>query len=106
MLSTNLLLNPSNAFPLQAVYSSTKSHYDKAFVIKFPDITFLKSYDTIVAEYIHSTQELKIFGLHSNTTKRHIHDFMNQFTPYKVDGPRIKHLTKFLRVDAEPSLKL
>jgi len=93
-------------FTLEAIYSTVKSHYGKAHVIHNDDTYYLRSYETIVAEYNTVTQELVLFGLHSNTTKRHIHDFMNQFTPYKIDAPHIKHLTKYLRHDIKPSLTL
>ena len=92
-------------FTLEAIYSTVKSHYGKAHVIHNDDTYYLRSYDTIVAEYNTVTKEVKVFGLHSKTTKRHLTDFINQFTIYAVTKPHAKELKPFLS-DDEPSLTL
>ena len=53
-------------------------------------ITYLKSYNTLVAFYAEDTCQFYINGLHSMTTRRHINAFLrefaniNSFVPYKA----------------------
>ena len=46
-----------NTFTLKPT-DSRKSFYNKAIVLKKDNISYLKSYETIVAEYNHETAEL------------------------------------------------
>jgi hypothetical protein len=54
-----------------------KSFYGKAVVIKQDGISKLKSYDTVVAEYNHATNEMDVKGWFSATTARHINAFLS-----------------------------
>ena len=54
-----------------------KSFYKKAIVINTDRISFLKSYDSIVAEYNHDTKKMRVFGWYSKTTALHINSFLN-----------------------------
>ena len=65
---------------LKAIKDGRKSFGGKANV-NFDDGVFtLWSYNTEVAEYNPVTKELKVFGLHSATTLRHIREFIYQNT--------------------------
>lgn len=65
---------------LKAIKDGRKSFGGKANV-NFDDGVFtLWSYNTEVAEYNPVTKEMKVFGLHSATTLRHIREFIYQFT--------------------------
>lgn len=65
---------------LKAIKDGRKSFGGKANV-NFDDGVFtLWSYNTEVAEYNPVTEELKVFGLHSATTLRHIKEFIYQMT--------------------------
>ena len=63
---------------LKAVYTNQKSFYGKALVIKDGDYSKLVSYKTIVAQYNHKTNELKVHGWYSRTTAMHINEFAQQ----------------------------
>lgn len=64
-------------YELQTQYDSRDSFYGKAHVLTLSDGTKqLRSYETIVAEIRNG--ELSTFGYYSNTTLRHIKDFMYQ----------------------------
>ena len=58
---------------------SRKSFYGKALAIREGNVTKLKSYDTIVAEYNHDTNKMIVKGWYSATTARHINSFLNHF---------------------------
>lgn len=63
---------------LQAIYSHTKSHYGKAQVEHTPDNhKILYSYNTKVCELNADNQIIEI-GYYSQTTSRHINDFLMQ----------------------------
>ena len=62
---------------LQPRYDSRKSFYKKAFIIKYDNIIFLKSYDTIVA-YVENGKYFD-YGKFSQTTSRHQKEFRKQF---------------------------
>lgn len=55
---------------------SQKSFYKKALVIESDGVSSLKSYNTIVAEYNHETNEMRVFGWYSVTTAKHINSFL------------------------------
>lgn len=57
-------------------YNSQKSFNRKAKVIEYNGALYLQSYDTIVAKI--ENGEYKIYGWYSETTKRHINDFLMQ----------------------------
>lgn len=61
---------------LRADYNSQKSFNRKAKVIEYNGALYLQSYDTIVAKI--ENGEYKIYGWYSETTKRHINDFLMQ----------------------------
>lgn len=63
---------------LKAEYTTQKSFYGKAVVIRDGMVDKLKSYKTIVAEYNHQTNELKVHGWYSRTTAMHINEFAQQ----------------------------
>ena len=56
-----------------------KSFYKKAFVITTDNVSRLKSYSTIVAEYNHETKKMTVFGWYSKTTALHINSFLNLY---------------------------
>ena len=72
---------------LQARFDKRKSFYNKAKVIREDNTIKLKSYDTIVAEISHHI--LKIYGGYSQTTKRHIREFVRQFTDLVLESKDI-----------------
>ena len=61
-----------------------KSFYGKALSIKEGNISKLKSYNTIVAEYNHKTNSITVNGWYSRTTARHINAFLNHFGDHKA----------------------
>lgn len=67
----------TNETYLNPRYDSRKSFYAKAVVITSGDTKQLKSYKTIVAE-ISSDGKPKVFGDYSQTTLRHIKEFLKQ----------------------------
>ena len=69
---------------LVARFTSVQSHYRKAFVIHDNNEIRLQSYNTIVARCNMDGTGLVVYGRHSNTTTRHICDFINQFTNESV----------------------
>lgn len=70
---------------LQPQYDSAQSFYRKAYIISNPDtaeapdehVLLLRSYSTIVAA-ITADGKAKVFGLYSQTTTRHIKEFLRQ----------------------------
>ena len=63
-------------YDLMPMYDSRKSFYGKAKVIEMENEIVLQSYDTFVA----SIKEGKVIinGFYSNTTLRHIKEFLKQ----------------------------
>lgn len=89
-------------FNLRAQYTHVKSHYGKAKVEIIDDIMRLLSYNTHVATYNTSTKQLEILGTYSQTTMRHLKDFINQYTHYYVsDNNAIRALIKELKEEKE-----
>ena len=70
-------------YELSASYDSRKSFYGKANVIEENGIIQLKSYSTIVAEI--ENGKVKVYGTYSNTTLRHIKEFLKQHG-FKADS--------------------
>lgn len=60
-------------------HNNQKSYYGKAKVIEENGISRLKSYATIVAEYNHHTNKIKVFGYYSPTTARYINSFLDYY---------------------------
>lgn len=56
-----------------------KSFYNKAIVKIENNISYLYSYNTLVAEYNHVTNKVKVNGWYSSTTARHINAFLNLY---------------------------
>ena len=56
-----------------------KSFNKKCRIIEENGVSQLESYNTIVAEYNHRTNDMKIFGFYSNTTLSHINSFLNYY---------------------------
>ncbi len=70
-------------YDLMPQYDSRKSFYGKAKVFRNPKGSILlMSYSTIVAEIIDEIVEgerkANVFGWYSNTTARHINEFLQQ----------------------------
>lgn len=63
---------------LEPVLDSRKSFYGKAYVTRRGDFDVLTSYSTDVAVYNRISGEVDINGFYSNTTTRHIKDFLYQ----------------------------
>lgn len=57
--------------------NNRKSFYKKAIVKIENNISYLYSYNTLVAEYNHTTNKIKVNGWYSSTTARHINAFLN-----------------------------
>lgn len=62
-----------------APINGRKSFNGKAVIIEENGVSQLQSYDTIVAEYNHRTNEMKVFGFYSATTLTHINAFLSHF---------------------------
>lgn len=56
-----------------------KSFYKKAIVEQEGNISRLRSYNTIVAEYDHKTNKMVVNGYYSATTATHINAFLAHF---------------------------
>ena len=69
---------------LQPIYDGRKSFYNKATVTEFSDGKYLTSYNTVVAQIIDKNHGYSIpayaqvFGTYSQTTLRHIKEFLKQ----------------------------
>lgn len=61
---------------LQARFDSRASFYKKAIIIKYNNILYLKSYNTIVAKI--ENGKAVVNGWYSQTTARHINEFLKQ----------------------------
>ena len=77
-----------NIYELTARYDARKSFYGKAQIIETSKTIKLKSYDTIILQYSKQTKTIK-FLCHdpwafSQTTNRHINEFIKQFTNEKT----------------------
>ena len=68
-------------------FDSRKSFYKKALVINEDNKLKLQSYDTIVAELNTANNKIKVNGTYSNTTLRHIKEFLKQ-KGFKADNKK------------------
>lgn len=76
-----------NMYELEARYDSRASFYHKAHVmIDDEGAKYLRSYDTIVAE-IHDGEPPIVYGWYSDTTGRHIKEFLKQ-EGFKAENKR------------------
>ncbi|UQT00861.1 hypothetical protein [Enterococcus phage vB_OCPT_SDS2] len=66
-----------NMNELECIYDSRKSFYGKANLVKEENGISLYSYDTKVAT-IYTNGLAKVFGTYSQTTLRHIKEFLKQ----------------------------
>lgn len=78
---------------LKPINDSRLSFYGKAVVLldEEKDISYLKSYDTIVAEYNHNENKISVYDWYSQTTARHVNEFL-QF--YGFDKMTKKEMQK------------
>lgn len=67
-----------NTFQLTPV-NNRKSFYGKCRVIEENGISKLQSYNTIVAEYNHAENKMKVNGYYSQTTASHINAFLSYY---------------------------
>ena len=65
-----------NLEELQVRFDARKSFYKKAYIGKYNNCLYLKSYETIVACIWQN--QLRIYGGFSQTTARHIREFAKQ----------------------------
>lgn len=64
----------------EPIYANEKSFYGKAQVVENGSITELYSYGTLVATYNSVDNIVKVVDTFSNTTVRHIKEFIRQTT--------------------------
>ena len=68
-------------YDLRASYDARQSFYGKAQVITEGKKKFLRSYSTVVAEITelkNGEYDVKVYGTYSDTTLRHIKEFLKQ----------------------------
>ena len=63
---------------LMSKFDSRDSFYGKATIRTEGKKTILKSYSTDVAEIDHKTNKVIVYGWFSQTTGRHINEFLSQ----------------------------
>lgn len=78
---------------LQARFDSRQSFYKKARIFACDGQLVLISYDTIVSkiEILNGKARAQIFGYYSETTKRHIYEFLKQ-AGFDISGLTAKGL--------------
>lgn len=76
---------------LAPIPNQQKSFYGKALLIQEGEFTFLKSYNTIVAQYDAGTKKLTVNDFYSNTTTRHIKAFVYLITEEILTTKEIKN---------------
>lgn len=78
----------TNIYNLDARFDRCKSFYNKAKIIETSQTIKLKSYETIILQYNKRTKQLKFLCRNpwafSQTTNRHINEFIKQFTNEKT----------------------
>lgn len=83
---------------LKAIFDDRQSFYKKAFIYEDDEFYYLKSYDSFVAKIrkINATNEIynKIYikCLSSNTTTRHIKEFVQQYAKKYIDIKNLQAL--------------
>lgn len=63
-------------YNLEPIYDTRKSFYGKAKIVIYNNIIDLISYNTVVARI--EDGKIKVFGWYSQTTARHINEFLKQ----------------------------
>lgn len=63
-------------YNLEPIYDTRKSFYEKAKIVIYNNIIDLVSYNTVVARI--EDGKIKVFGWYSQTTARHINEFLKQ----------------------------
>lgn len=63
-------------YNLEPIYDTRKSFYGKAKIVIYNNIIDLISYNTVVARI--EDGKIKVFGWFSQTTARHINEFLKQ----------------------------
>ncbi len=79
-----------------------KSFYGKCVIIfggqsEDKHIDYLRSYDTIVAEYNHTTKEITVYGWYSATTARHINAYLQYHGFKKASKKQLENWTPCTR---------
>ena len=70
---------------LRPIYATQKSFYNKAHVEATEDAVTLYSYNTKILKYNRHTEELTpLYDGWTQTTGRHINEFVKQYTPLNV----------------------
>lgn len=64
------------SYNLEPIYDTRKSFYGKAKIVIYNNIIDLISYNTVVARI--EDGKIKVFGWYSQTTARHINEFLKQ----------------------------
>ena len=64
----------------------------KAIVEEENGVSYLRSYDTVVAKFDHHDNKMQVYGWFSNTTARHINAFLDF---YGFDTCTKKELEKY-----------
>jgi hypothetical protein len=83
-----------NTFELTPV-NNRKSFYGKCRVEQEGNISYLRSYQTIVAEYHHDTNTMIVKGYFSPTTATHLNTFLSY---YGFDTCNKKQLENYNKV--------
>ena len=73
-----------NVYELSPRFERCRSYYRKAYVIEDDNLTMLRSYETIVCTIDHARKVCNVAGRFSNTTARHIREFLRQFDLYDL----------------------
>ncbi|VEV88377.1 Hypothetical protein, partial [Staphylococcus phage Stab23] len=80
-----------NAYNLESIYSNQKSFYGKARVIEMENgYKILTSYNTIVSE-IDENNNIVFVNYHSQTTAKHINEFLMQNGHNKMTKKEIEN---------------
>lgn len=74
--SYNVKMYGEFLYYLQARYDARADFYKKAKIIKYNNALYLQSYSTIVAKI--DNGEVVVNGWYSQTTARHINEFLQQ----------------------------
>ena len=67
-----------NRYKLTARFDSRQGFYGKAIVVEDGGNKKLYSYDTLVAEIFKTNSEAKVYNTQSQTTVRHVKEFLKQ----------------------------
>ena len=81
-------------YDLGVNYDSRKSFYGKARVEEQGHKVILWSYDTAVLSYDEEQGLLNISGIYSNTTLRHIKEFLKQWFNLDLNKNEIENIIK------------